>query len=363
MKICLAISTLSSGGAERNACLLGNLLSKENSVSILTFQENKNCFYNLSNKVKIFNLNLLNNNQNFLFKVYNFLKRIYLINLNLRIHKPDILISFLETMNITVLISSLFVRSIKIKIISDRNNPEKSERPIVNLILKVIFYRFCNYLVLQTKGITKMYKFLNKSKIRIIQNTISEDVECKNIKILNKKLKFISVGRLEKQKGYDVLIEAMYLLKKNKINFKCDIYGVGSQKKIIKEMINQHDLNNHIFLKGVSNNILQLYRKYDLYILSSRYEGFPNSLLEALAARVVSISSNCNFGPKEIISNNRTGILFKNNNSKDLFEKVYRIISNKKKYHFISKNLEKKFNLKKYNDEKFKQWKKLIQID
>ena len=363
MKICLAISTLSSGGAERNACLLGNFLSKKNSVSILTFQENKYCFYSLSKKIKILNLDLLNNNQNFLSKICNFLKRIYLINLNLRTHKPDVLISFLETMNITVLISSLFIRSIKIKIISDRNNPEKSERPILNLILKTIFYRLCSYLVLQTKGITKMYKFLNKSKIKIIQNTIAEDIKYKNIKRLNKKLKFISVGRLEKQKGYDVLIKALYLLKKKNINFQCDIYGVGSQQKIIKEMIDQYGLNNFIFLKGVSNNILQLYHKYDLYILSSRFEGFPNSLLEALTARVVSVSSNCNFGPTEIISNNHTGIIFKNNNPKDLYEKVYRIISNKKKYFSISKNLEKKFNLKKYNIEKFEKWKKLIQID
>lgn len=363
MKICLAISTLSSGGAERNASLLANFLSKENSVSILTFQKNKNCFYNLSKKVKILNLNLLNNNQNFLFKIYNFLKRIYLINLNLRKYKPDVLISFLETMNITVLISSLFIRSIKIKIISDRNNPEESERPILNLILKKIFYRFCNYLVLQTKGITKMYKFLNKSKIRIIQNTISEDVKHKNTRKLNKNLKFISVGRLEKQKGYDVLIKALYLLRKKKINFKCDIFGVGSEQKIIKKMIDQYALNNHVFLKGVAKNILQLYHKYDLYILSSRFEGFPNSLLEAMTARVVSVSSNCNFGPTEIISNNRTGIIFKNNNPKDLYEKVYKIISNKKKYFSIRNNLEKEFNLKKYNNEKFKKWEKLTQID
>ena len=363
MKICLAISTLSSGGAERNACLLANFLSKENSVSILTFQKNKNCFYNLSKKVKILNLNLLNDNQNFLFKICNFVKRVYLINLSLRKYKPEILISFLETMNITVLISSLFIKNIKIKIISDRNNPEKSERPILNLVLKIIFYRFCNYLVLQTRGITKMYKFLNKSKIKIIQNTISENIRFKNIRRLNKKLKFISVGRLEKQKGYDVLIKALYLLKKKKINFECDIYGIGSQQKIIKKMINQYALNNHVFLKGVSNNILQLYRKYDLYILSSRFEGFPNSLLEALTAKVVSVSSNCNFGPTEIISNNHTGIIFKKNNPKDLCEKVYKIITNKKKYFFISNNLEKKFNLKKYNNEKFKKWKKLTQID
>ena len=359
----MVISTLLSGGAERNACILANHLAKNNDVHLITFQASKNCFYYLSSNIKVHNLNLLKLNKNIFTKIFNFLKRLKSIRYNLSKEKPEVLISFLETTNITVIIASLFLKSIKVKIISDRNNPKKSEKPLLNLILKVIFYRFCKYLVLQTKGIVKLYPFLDKSKIKIIQNTISENIKFKKKKKLNKKLKFISVGRLEKQKGYDVLIKALHLLRKKNINFECDIYGVGSQQKIIKKMIDQYTLNDHIFLKGVSNNILQLYHKYDLYILSSRFEGFPNSLLEALTARVVSVSSNCSFGPTEIISDNITGIIFKNNVPKDLCEKIYKIISNEKKYFFISNNLEKRFNLKKYNNEKFKKWKKLIQID
>jgi GalNAc-alpha-(1->4)-GalNAc-alpha-(1->3)-diNAcBac-PP-undecaprenol alpha-1,4-N-acetyl-D-galactosaminyltransferase len=359
----MVISTLLSGGAERNACMLANHLVKNNDVHVITFQASKNCFYYLSNNIKVHNLNLLKLSKTPFAKIFNFLKRLNSIRQKLSKERPDVLISFLETTNITVIMASLFLKGIKIKIISDRNNPKKSERPLLNLILKIIFYRFCNYLVLQTKGIVKLYSFINKSKLKIIQNTISENVRVKKKKILNKKLKFISVGRLEQQKGYDVLVKALYLLRKKNVNFECDIYGVGSQQKEIKKMIDQYSLNNHIFLKGVSNNILQLYHKYDLYILSSRFEGFPNSLLEALVARVVSVSSNCNFGPTEIISNNNTGIIFKNNEPKDLCEKIHKITSNKKKYFFIRNNLEKKFNLEIYNNEKFKKWKKLIQID
>ena len=124
MKICLAISTLSSGGAERNACLLANYLVKDNSVSFLIFQKSKKCFYKLDKNIKINNLNLLSVNKNIFFKIINFIKRIIVIVQFLKKNKPDTIISFLETMNITILISSIFVKGIKIKIISDRNNPK-----------------------------------------------------------------------------------------------------------------------------------------------------------------------------------------------------------------------------------------------
>lgn len=360
MKICLAISTLSSGGAERNACLLANFLSKKNSVSLLTFQNNKKSFYKLSKNIKIDNLNLLNQNNNFFFKIVNFVKRIYLINKYFRNSKPETIISFLETMNITVLISSLFIKKIKIKIISDRNNPQKSERPLLILIFKFLFYRFSNYLVLQTQGIKKEYNFVKDTKIKIIKNMISENIKIKKKKTLNKKLKFISVGRLEHQKGYDILLSALKLLKNDQINFKCDIYGTGSQRGEIERLINNLDLKKNVFLKGVSSEILRLYYKYDLYILSSKFEGFPNTLLEAISAGVVSISSDCDYGPSEIIKKNKNGMIFKNNDPLDLYNKISHIISDEKKYSEITNSLMNEFNFKKYNKEKFLQWKKLI---
>ena len=82
-------------------------------------------------------------------------------------------------MNITILISSIFVKGIKIKIISDRNNPQKSERPLTILFFKFLIYRLADYLVLQTKAISKNYKFLENSKIKIIQNFITENIKIK----------------------------------------------------------------------------------------------------------------------------------------------------------------------------------------
>lgn len=360
MKICLIISTLSSGGAERNASLLANYFSKNNSVSIVTFQKKKKNYYDLSKKINLFSLDLLDNNDNFFFKIFNFIKRVNTLNKKLKKINPDVVISFLETMNITVLISTLLMKNIKIKIISDRNNPDKSERPYLLFILKLIFYRFSSFLVLQTNSIKKKYKFVKKDKIRIIKNTISEKIIFKKKYKIKTKIKIIAVGRLERQKGYDILIKALANLKKKNINFICDIYGVGSQKNYIQNLIINYNLKNNIFLKGVKKNILKLYKNYDFYILTSRYEGFPNSLIEAMNAGIISISSNCDYGPKEIIKNNKNGIIFKMNSSYDLSNKIFDLINNKNKIFYIRKNLKREFNPKLNNITNYKKWQNLV---
>lgn len=359
MKVCIAISTLSSGGAERNACLLANYLAKENLVTLLTFQKFKKCFYNIDKDINITNLNLLNKNKNFFFKVFNFIRRILILTKYFKKNKPEVVISFLETMNITILISLIFVKDIKVKIISDRNNPKKSERPLTIFFFKFLFYRFCDYLVLQTNEVSENYKFLDKRKIKIIQNFISEKIKIKRKYIPQKKIKIISVGRLEDQKGYDVLLKALKELKE-KVNFSCDIYGKGSLKKKITRTIKSYKLSKHVSLLGVNKNILNLYHKYDIYVLSSKYEGFPNTLLESIAAGIFPIASDCDYGPKEIILKYKTGLIFRTNDSSDLYNKFCLTIKNKSKYFNLSKNLNKNINFKSYNLNKLGKWKKII---
>ena len=349
MKICFFISTLSSGGAERNVSLLANHFVKNNDVTIFTYENKKSRpFYKISKKVKIVRLDLLSKNKNMFFSVVNFFKRIIVIRKNLSNEKIETYISFLETMNLTVLISSLYLRNIKLKIISDRNNPKKSEKSLLISTLKFLFYRTCDYLVLQTSGITENYKFIKKQKIKIIKNPITNYLIIKNKFNYNKKIKILCVGRLEPQKDYYTLLKGLFLSSKKNIKFNCDIYGIGSDKHKILNLINYFNLNNKVILKGVTNKIIKLYHKYDLYILTSKFEGYPNSLLEAVSSSVPSISSNCEYGPNEIIKHKVNGLLFETSNPYDLSKKI--VYFNNRKTDFYNKL--KKYNKKHYNPKK-----------
>ena len=350
MKISIVISTLLSGGAERNACMLANYFAKKNEVSLITLQKTKHSFYKLSKKVKVNNLNLLKSNKTSFEKIWNFFKRVYLIRFQLQKKKPDVLISFLETTNLTILIASLFLSGIKVKIISDRNNPLFTDNNLFLYLLKIIFYKFANILVLQTYKIKEQYKFFDKKKIRVIPNMISSDIKPKMKFLFEKKINIICVGRLEYQKGYEILLESLKLLKKDNIDFKCDIYGEGSQKLKILKKISFFNLTQNVKLKGVKKKILNIYKEYDIYILSSKFEGFPNSLLEALSSGLACISSDCDYGPKDIITNKKNGILFKNGNYSDLHKKLKYLITNKNRMRLYGKQAKKDFRYEKYNE-------------
>ncbi len=358
MKICFFISTLSSGGAERNVSLLANHFVKNNDVIIFTLENKRSkSFYKISKKVKIVRLNLFNKSKNMFSSILNFFKRVLIIRKNLSNKKIETYISFLETMNLTVLISSLCLKSIKLKIISDRNNPKKSEKLILNSILKFLFYRTCDYLILQTKGIISNYKFIKKQKIKVIKNLITTNLIIKKNFNYKKKIKILCVGRLELQKDYDTLLKGLSLCSQKNIKFNCDIYGAGSEKLKILNLINYFKLKNNVILKGVTNKIIKLYHKYDLYILTSKFEGYPNSLLEAVSANVPSISSDCEYGPNEIIKHKVNGLLFQSSNPSDLSKKIIYLKNRNMNFYKKLKRYNKKhFNPKKINSNILSLW-------
>ena len=362
MKICFFISTLSAGGAERNVSLLANHFAKKNEVTIFTLESKKSkSFYNISKKTKLVRLDLLSKSKNVFSSLINFFDRVLIIRKKLLDENTDICISFLETMNLTVLIASLWLGNIKLKIISDRNNPKRSEKFFLIFVLKFLFYRTCDFLVLQTEGIVNNYKFIKKDKIKVISNSIVENLIIKKNFKKKKTIKILCAGRLEPQKDYYTLLKSLFILNKKDIKFNCDIYGTGSEKQKILNLINQFKLKNNVFLKGVTSKLHKLYHNYDIYVLSSKFEGYPNTLLEAVSTRVPSISSDCEYGPNEIIKNKVNGLLFEVSNPNDLSKKIMSLKNNDSK--FIKKLInynKKNFNPKKLNLKILSSWENLL---
>jgi len=127
----------------------------------------------------------------------------------------------------------------------------------------------------------------------------------------------VAVGRLEYQKGFDLLIDAF-----SKSNVSDDvrllIFGEGSLLDSLNQQINSHNMSHRIFLMGKTDNPYKYLAKAKFFILSSRYEGFPNALIEALACSTPVISVNCPSGPSEIIKNGYNGMLIKAQNTEEL---------------------------------------------
>ena len=143
------------------------------------------------------------------------------------------------------------------------------------------------------------------------------------------KKRIISVGRLEPQKGFDLLIKAFSKVNKEDLKgYTFHIFGDGEDKEALLKLISNFKLKNFIFLEGISKNIQEEMYNSSMYIMTSRYEGFPMVLLEALSVGLPIISYNCPSGPAEIIENNDCGFLVEFNNTEQLVARTIELINN-----------------------------------
>lgn len=144
--------------------------------------------------------------------------------------------------------------------------------------------------------------------------------------LLNKQ--FISVGRLVFQKGYDRLIEAWTLVYKKYPDWKLNLYGNGNLENRLKQQILKLGLQNVILIHPPVSNIEDKYMESSGFILSSRYEGLPMVLLEAMSCGLPIISFTCPCGPKDIIEHNIDGILVDEGDISGLAVAIIKLIEN-----------------------------------
>lgn len=183
--------------------------------------------------------------------------------------------------------------------------------------------------------------------------TISDKIDFKEYK------RAIAIGRLEDQKGFDLLIESWRNVYYKYPNWKLDIFGEGSKKDLLQKKINENKLDQVITLKGVTRNVQQELLTSDFYVMSSRYEGLPMVLLESISNGLPIVSFDCPTGPAEIIENNDCGILVLNGNIKDLSEKIISMIENvdvRKKMSTIAIEKSKKYSIELI----MRQWEQLF---
>lgn len=146
-------------------------------------------------------------------------------------------------------------------------------------------------------------------------------------KLINKRI--ITVGRLEPQKGYDLLIKAFSKLDNIEFNnWTIHIFGEGEDRKYLENLIYKYNLDKVIFLEGVSKDIQKEMYNSSIYLMTSRYEGFPMVLLEALSVGLPIVSYDCPTGPREIIENNDCGFLIEFGDENELLRKLKELMLN-----------------------------------
>ena len=191
----------------------------------------------------------------------------------------------------------------------------------------------------------KQVTIYNPIDFKTIENKACErgDLTSAEEKLLNSSY-ICSVGRLDEgQKDFNTLINAYANLKvENKISEKLILVGDGPDKEKLKSLVKKLNLENDVIFLGKKSNPYIWMKNSKAFILSSKYEGLPTVLIEALILDVPSISSNCLTGPIEILENGKFGELFNIGNIKELEEKILITLSKVKKIK-TRDYIEKKF--------------------
>lgn len=140
---------------------------------------------------------------------------------------------------------------------------------------------------------------------------------------------FLTVARFDFQKAYDILVKAVTVLKYNlPNNVKFVFVGDGPELQNINEIVKKYKIQRFILFTGKRNDVYDIMNASDVFILPSRWEGLPITLIEAGYIGLPIIASST-FGIKEIINNNETGILFKNEDYYDLATKIKELLEGK----------------------------------
>ena len=322
--------SIDRGGVEKNLFLITEFLSERlPNICLITsnFKDKKK----FSKKIKIYTppKNYLNFKNRIL---RNIVCTIILIRLILK-KKKFLLLSFNANIFATI-IAKIFSINVIVRI----NTSHKKWS--TNFFKRSIFKYFLRYpeeVIVNSRELKKeiddefkvdsefIYNPLNKSKI------LKSIKTKKNIFGVDKKtLKILFIGRLVDQKDPFTFIKAIRNIPKN-IKYKSFIVGSGHLKEEISKFIRENNLSDKLIHRDYTGKAIQYLNQCDLFILSSKFEGLPNVLLEAQFLKKFIISTNCPTGPKEILLNGKAGDLVDSNSPKALTQKIINFHKSKNK--------------------------------
>lgn len=165
----------------------------------------------------------------------------------------------------------------------------------------------------------------------------------------------IFVGRLNEQKGLEYLIDTWVKVHQKHSDWVLHMYGDGEQKQLLSQMIKETGLEHVVIVHQPTHSIMEKYLESSMFLLTSRFEGLPLVLIEALACGLPIVSFDCPWGPADIIKDGEDGFLVEYLNTDEAAQRVCLLIENP----ILRKNmgLKARINIQRYNrDVVMKQW-------
>lgn len=304
--IAMVITALGPGGAERVMTAMANHWADQgHKISILTYEKpNADSYYDLDDRIHIGRLDLDGNLGFTGFGIWQTVRRVLALRRCFGELRPDVAIAFLTRVNIATLLAAAG-RGFPV-IVSERNHPDRQHLNWFWRWLRSRTYRWATKIVCQTNGAKAFYPSRLQESTTVIANPLRPIREAE---APSTKRGLVAVGRLTPQKGFDLLIEAFARIADNFPSWTLTIWGEGTERLKLEELCATLGIEGRVRLPGVTTSHGDWVDQAGLFVLSSRYEGLPNVLIEAMAAGLPVVAFDCPLGPAEMITHGKNGIL------------------------------------------------------
>lgn len=309
MRIVFVISSLGMGGSERVAVNLCNHWSHTgHQVTLVTLASQEGDFYSVEPQVVRIPLGLARDSRSPIDFLSSNLKRIWSLRCVIRSAAPDVVVSFEDTTNVRSILAGFGIRVPLV--VAERTDPRVRALGKVVTFLRPLLYRRAQALVVQTKSCAAWARAIVPSgAVHVIPNAVSFPRAVAREAVRHGRPVILAMGRMNEAKGFDLLLRAFALCASRQEQWDLRIVGDGPERSRLNFLAAELRIQDRILLDSATKCPFTALRNADLFVLSSRREGFPNALLEAMACRLAVVSFDCLSGPSEIISHNENGLL------------------------------------------------------
>ncbi|WP_332879722.1 glycosyltransferase family 4 protein [Massilia sp. S19_KUP03_FR1] len=316
MRLLVYIHSLENGGAERVVANLANYwVSIGWDVTVVTVAPTARDFYTLDGAVKREALNLAGGNPNVLAGFVRTVRRVQALRQVLQRVRPDIALSAMHTANVILAMAARGVPGVR-AIGSEHNFPPKAPMGLIWETLRRHAYGHLTAVVALTQECACwLAAHSHATRIPVIPNavrwplskhepSISPAVCCAAGRQI-----LLGVGRLSSEKNFSALVEIFSRLASKYPAWDLVILGDGPLSGALHLQVQAAGLQHRVFLPGRVGNVGDWYGRAALYVMSSHFEGFPNTLVEAMSYGLPAVSFDCDTGPRDIIRHDVDGLL------------------------------------------------------
>lgn len=340
LKVVLYIKSLDCGGAQRVIISLAHyLVDRGYDICIITTESIDRDYSDFDSRIRriAFGFTPVNHR---LGKLTNFYRHCRALRLICGQEKPDVIVAMMPDSIIGSIVASI---GLPVRVIgSERNNPHEITASFRRVLYRRLFYRLADGHVAQTFEAARWLKdYTASNKVHVIPNPVIWPIPSFHPRlapdsIIRPELKVIlAVGTKPKQKGFDLLIQAFSGLAGVCPDWHLVILGVDPESEAsygggasLKRLAERSGLVDRITLPGRVGNVSDWYKRAELFVLSSRYEGMPNALLEAMASGCPSVAFDCDTGPRDVIKHGINGMLVAAQDVRGLMNTMLYLIEN-----------------------------------